>query len=124
MNSTAGLAGVLDLASQTEGLEKIPGEDVAQAFASWGIGEGPYLVIPFIGPSNARDGLGLIGDTAVHPFTEPFSLVDDWEFRTAYLASDIVANSEGLINGYEQMKGNSVDPYSAVKNAHTAPSRT
>lgn len=119
LNSTAGLAGVLDLASETEGLEKIASEDVAQAFASWGIGEGPYIVIPFIGPSNARDGLGLIGDNAVHPFTEPFSFLDDWEWRVAYVASDVIVNSEGLIKGYEQMKGNSVDPYSAVKNAYT-----
>lgn len=118
LNSTAGLAGVLDLASETEGLEKIPNEDVAQAFAAWGIPNGPYLVIPFIGPTTARDGLGLIGDAAVHPFTEPFTVIDDWEWRMAYVASDVVAHSEALINGYENMKGSAVDPYSSVKNGY------
>lgn len=118
LNTTAGLGGVLDLASETEGLEKIPSEDVGQAFASWGVGEGPYLVIPFIGPSNVRDGLGLIGDGAVHPLSEPFSVVE-WEWRVAYVGSDVIVNSEGLIDAYEQMKGSAVDPYSSVKNAYT-----
>ena len=43
-------------------------EDLGQTFAVWGIGNGAYLTLPFLGPSSLRDGLGRVGDTFLDPF--------------------------------------------------------
>jgi phospholipid-binding lipoprotein MlaA len=60
LNSTVGLFGLLDVASAME--IPRPEEDFGQTLGYWGSGQGPFLVIPFLGPSNLRDGLGKIPD--------------------------------------------------------------
>src|SRR5579872_3529001 len=65
-NSTFGLGGLLDLASE-EGLERQTG-DFGQTLYSWGVPDGPYLVLPFFGPSNPRDGIGLGVDGYADPW--------------------------------------------------------
>lgn len=60
-NSTIGLFGLIDIASDI-GLPKHD-EDLGQTLGRWGIDTGPYLVIPFLGPSTIRDGLAKVGDT-------------------------------------------------------------
>lgn len=61
INSGFGLCGVLDVASEA-GLKK-HNEDFGQTLGHWGMGTGPYLVLPFFGPSNFRDTAGLIADS-------------------------------------------------------------
>ena len=60
INSTIGLLGIHDVATEA-GLEK-HNEDWGQTFGRWGVGTGPYLVIPFVGPSDVRDAVGLGAD--------------------------------------------------------------
>ena len=60
VNSTVGLFGLVDVASAME--IPRPEEDFGQTLGHWGAGQGPYLVIPFLGPSNLRDGVGKIPD--------------------------------------------------------------
>ncbi len=60
VNSTVGLFGVLDVASEMQ--IPRPEEDFGQTLGYWGTGQGPFLVIPFLGPSNLRDGLGKLPD--------------------------------------------------------------
>ncbi len=121
INSTIGLAGVMTPADEFEGFERIKPEDMGQAFGAWGIGEGPYLVLPLLGPSNLRDLGGLLGDRAVHPLKEPFSLIDDWnwEWRLALGGSELIARSPTILERYIQMKGSAIDPYSSLKNGYT-----
>ena len=57
MNSTVGILGVLDVASDA-GLEK-HNEDFGQTLGRWGVGNGAYVVLPILGPSTVRDGLSL-----------------------------------------------------------------
>jgi phospholipid-binding lipoprotein MlaA len=74
-NSTLGVAGINDVASEM-GLEK-HNEDFGQTFGRWGVGSGPYLVIPFFGPSSVRDFAGLWIDWTVDPlwqYTRPIAL--------------------------------------------------
>ena len=66
-NSTLGVLGVFDVASRM-GLEK-RNEDFGQTLAVWGFAEGPYLVLPFLGPSGVRDGVGWAGDYYASPVT-------------------------------------------------------
>lgn len=65
INSTVGIFGIFDIATEM-GLEKHD-EDLGQTLGSWGVGDGPYLVLPLLGPSNLRDTVGLVGDLNVDP---------------------------------------------------------
>lgn len=61
INSTIGLLGFIDVASDVPKRE----EDFGQTLGYWGVGEGPYLVIPILGPANLRDGTGYLVDFLV-----------------------------------------------------------
>ena len=76
LNSTIGIAGFLDIASDM-GLEKHD-EDFGQTLAVWGVPDGPYLVLPGLGPSSMRDTLAMIPDA----FLTPLWLID--HDRTSY----------------------------------------
>lgn len=99
INSTIGIVGIFDVASKM-GLEKND-EDFGQTLAVWGVGDGPYLVLPFFGPSNLRDAFGRIPDV----YTSPVSYVEDVPVRNTLRGVDIVdvradlIDSEGLITG-------------------------
>ena len=76
LNSTLGIGGLIDVASGL-GLDKND-EDVGQTLAVWGVSDGPYLVLPGLGPSTMRDTLAMIPDA----FLTPLWLID--HDRTAY----------------------------------------
>ena len=94
LNSTVGLGGFLDLASSV-GLDKNE-EDFGQTLAFWGVGAGPYLVLPVFGASNVRDTFGLVLDTAFNPMQYyresalryPLLLLEELDTRAAYLDLD------------------------------------
>jgi phospholipid-binding lipoprotein MlaA len=65
LNTTIGLAGFIDVATEL-GLEKHK-EDFGQTLGRWGFGDGPYLQIPFLGPSSLRDAIGAFADFKVDP---------------------------------------------------------
>jgi phospholipid-binding lipoprotein MlaA len=67
-NSTIGLLGIHDVSSEM-GLEK-HNEDFGQTFGRWGIGQGPYLMLPFLSSSTARDAVGLVPDWYLDPIEE------------------------------------------------------
>jgi phospholipid-binding lipoprotein MlaA len=121
INSTLGLGGIMTPADSINGFEPIKPEDIGQAMGAWGIGEGPYLVLPLLGPSNMRDLGGLIADRSVNPLKEPFSLIDDWdwEWRLALSGSELLTSSPGILARYKQLKGSAIDPYSSLKNGFT-----
>ena len=81
INSTIGIAGFLDIASDM-GLEKHD-EDFGQTLAVWGVPDGPYLVLPGLGPSTMRDTLAMIPDA----FLTPLWLID--HDRTSYSLTTI-----------------------------------
>lgn len=121
INTTVGIAGVFTPADKVDGFAPIPKEDIGQALGSWGVGEGPYLVLPLLGPSNLRDLGGYVGDRAVNPLKEPFSLIDDWnwEWRLALSATEFTVESPSLMERYLRLKGSAIDPYSSLKNGYT-----
>ena len=64
INSTIGIGGLFDVATQTQArTSDLTG--FSATLSSWGMHPGPYLVIPFLGPSTLRDGVGLLGDFGV-----------------------------------------------------------
>jgi len=121
INSTVGLAGILRPADTMEAFAPIKPEDVGQALASWGIGEGPYLVLPLLGPSNLRDLGGLVGDRAVNPLKEPYSVIShwNWEWQLALTGTELIARSPSMMEQYKSFKGTAIDPYSSMRNGYT-----
>tara|TARA_R110002072_G_scaffold165237_2_gene318415 strand:- start:5267 stop:6031 length:765 start_codon:yes stop_codon:yes gene_type:complete len=83
VNSTVGLFGLVDVASAME--IPRPMEDFGQTLGFWGVGQGPYLVIPFLGPSNLRDGLGKLPDTYVQSTVRSELLSDPVDLTTTLL---------------------------------------
>lgn len=69
INSTVGVAGLFDVATEL-GIPR-QSEDFGQTLGSWGIGSGPYLVLPALGPSNLRDTVGTVLDWATFSFVIP-----------------------------------------------------
>ena len=75
VNTTVGVAGLWDPATHW-GMKRQP-EDFGQTLGHYGVGNGPYLVLPIFGPSNLRDTTGLITDTVAFSVAGPPAWVDD-----------------------------------------------
>jgi phospholipid-binding lipoprotein MlaA len=113
VNSTVGIVGLFDVATYA-GLEKHD-EDFGQTLAVWGVGEGAYLVLPVLGPSNLRDGFGLIPDWELYP---PTYIKDDGTYY-GLLAVELVNRRTQLLDAsdiLEQAAGQ--DPYVFVREAY------
>ena len=65
INTTVGIGGLIDVATINDGLER-QDEDFGQTLGFYGLGPGPYLVLPILGPSNLRDTAGLAADSLVY----------------------------------------------------------
>ncbi|MEE4661919.1 MAG: VacJ family lipoprotein [Halieaceae bacterium] len=63
VNSTVGIYGFIDVATSLDFPR--PNEDFGQTLGRWGVGKGPFIMIPFLGPSNMRDGLGMLPDVVL-----------------------------------------------------------
>jgi phospholipid-binding lipoprotein MlaA len=94
MNSTFGLAGIMDLATG-EGLDKQSG-DFGQTLYSWGVPDGPYLVLPVLGPSNPRDAIGF----GVDGYADPFG-----QIAGTYNA-DVASYGRYVVDGIDQRQRN------------------
>ena len=92
INSTIGILGFFDVATDL-GFEKHR-EDFGQTFGVWGMGEGAYLVLPFLGPSSLRDGAGLYVDFQLYPV----NYVEDEGYRNTLWALGYVSVRSDLLN--------------------------
>jgi len=110
-NSTLGFFGVIDWASDM-GLEK-HNEDFGQTLASWGVGDGLYLVLPLLGPSTLRD-------TAALPVDWEGDLVQQHEpvdERNAITASRVVARRADLLGASRTLEEAALDRYVFLREA-------
>ncbi len=111
MNTTLGIAGFLDPATQA-GLQKNE-NDFGLTFGHWGIGKGPYFVIPFLGPSDVRDGLGRVPGA----YFSPQNYVNDWRIQYGIWAVAIIDTRYRLLPT-DELIASAYDPYLFVKNAY------
>ena len=105
VNTTMGLGGLFDVATLMK-LEKHY-EDFGQTFGKWGASSGPYLVVPLLGPSSARDAVGLVGDYALDPVLyapQAEVVVGLFILRAASMRND-------LLSVTEIMEQAALDPY-------------
>jgi phospholipid-binding lipoprotein MlaA len=113
INSTVGLAGFFDVAKDGLGLEQ-KDEDTGQTFGVWGIGQGPYLVLPFLPPLTVRDGIGYAFDAAM----TPYSYFIPWWSTVAQSGTNVVNERSLNLDRFERVAESTVDLYGAVRNAY------
>ena len=113
INSTIGLVGLFDVAKEGFGIEQ-RNEDTGQTFGAWGMGPGPYLVLPFLPPLTARDGIGYLMDGAMTPYI----YFIPWYATFAGTATNTVNERSLNLDRYEQVADSTIDLYGAVRNAH------
>ena len=109
INTTIGVGGVLDIASDLGFMKNE--EDFGQTLGAWGVGTGPYVMLPVFGASNVRDSFGLVLDTLFNPIQYhdessvryPLLLLEELDRRASYLALD------ELVSG---------DPYLFIREAY------
>jgi phospholipid-binding lipoprotein MlaA len=118
VNTTLGIGGLFDVAGDHLGIP-YHGEDFGQTLAVWGLGEGPYLVLPIIGPSNPRDVVGLASEWFLDPINLYFTNVrdDDWVpwARAGLTGVDARARA---IDALDQLERTSLDYYAAVRSLY------
>lgn len=103
VNTTVGVFGLVDVASKG-GLEK-HNEDFGQTLAHWGVNSGPYIVIPILGPSTVRDGIGRYADSTVDIIST------DVPTRNEMFVVEGISKRSGLLDAESIANEATVDPY-------------
>jgi len=111
-NTTFGLFGLIDVADAL-GVPK-ENEDFGQTLGYWGLGPGPYLVIPFLGPSSVRDGTGRIADDQYAPLRDITN--DRTGYYSAYGLYAVDARAD-LLGATNVLETAAVDPYTFTREA-------
>ena len=113
INTTVGIGGLFDVASHI-GLEH-NSNDFGITLSKWGVTSAPYIVIPFLGSSNVRDGLGLLVD---YEFFTIWPYIDNFWIRNGILAFDMVRLRANLLNNEDVLNTAAFDKYSLVRDAY------
>jgi phospholipid-binding lipoprotein MlaA len=121
INTTVGLLGFFDPAEKWFGLEEHD-EDFGQTLGYWGVGAGPHIVLPILGPSNLRDTLSMAADWEVDPLVyQPernYNLVGSDLEGLAVKSFDYLNSGSFQIEQYESLKKDAVDLYPFFKNIY------
>jgi phospholipid-binding lipoprotein MlaA len=111
VNTTFGLFGILDVADEMQ-IER-HSEDFGQTLGVWGFGTGPYLVLPFFGPSNIRDAIALRVDSN----GDPISHVNDIGARNSLRVLNVIDTRAGLLGLSTSLDEVAFDKYSFTRDA-------
>jgi phospholipid-binding lipoprotein MlaA len=117
VNTTLGFFGFFDVAGQW-GLER-HSEDFGQTLAVWGVDEGPYLMLPLLGPSNVRDATGRVVDKFMDPLT--YVAPNNFEYTVASYTAivvDVVDSRSRVIDELEDLERNSLDLYATIRSLY------
>ena len=113
INTLFGFGGCNDIASTLPGLQKRQ-EDVGQTLGVWGVGSGPYLVLPIFGPSSGRDAVGFVADR----FGEPLAYLGDNTTYWALSATRVLSLRAELLDSKDVLDNASFDPYAFTRDAY------
>lgn len=108
-NTTLGVLGFFDVAKHM-GLQKND-EDFGQTLGTWGLGSGPYVVLPLLGPSTVRDAAGKVPDS----FLEPYPYIDHVPTRNMTRGVDVIDTRASLLSAEKLISG---DKYIFIRNAY------
>ena len=113
VNTTMGLGGLIDLATPG-GLEKHK-EDFGQTFGVWGVPSGPYVVLPFFGPSSVRDTFGTVADLETDYL---FKYIPDVGLRNSLTGLRVVNARNTYYEAGDLLDGAAIDKYSFLRDAY------
>ena len=111
-NTTIGIGGLFDVASGF-GLPKHD-EDLGQTFGVWGIGDGPFLMIPLLGPSNVRDAIG----SAVQGYADPVWNLNNIALRNSLAALNVIDSRASLLDAEKVLDEAALDPYTFLRDSY------
>jgi phospholipid-binding lipoprotein MlaA len=115
VNSTVGVAGIFDVASQL-GLPPHKA-DFGQTLAVWGVGEGPFVELPLLGPSNARDTVGTAVDMALNPLTFVGGAPATYA-GVATGSANVVDTRSQHLHDLDELERNSLDYYATLRSVY------
>src|SRR5262245_3878679 len=115
LNTSVGLGGLLGDPAASIGLEPHD-EDFGQTFGVWGIPPGPYLVLPFLGPSSPRDAVGRAGDAATTPYGW---FIPFWASAVIFTV-DTTNEFSFIADDIREERASTFDWYAAVRNAYVS----
>ena len=116
INSSVGVGGLFDVASGLE-IDK-PDEDLGQTLGYWGLGPGPYLVLPLLGPSDVRDLAGNAADQFANPLTylNNFDAIDDHYSWIPYALRALQGvNARASVLSFDSTLAQQFDPYAFIR---------
>lgn len=113
LNSTLGLLGFFDIASYLD-LQSYK-EDFGQTLGYWGVGPGPYFVLPVLGPSSARDTVGLVADLMINPLRLAELTSAESVVATTVYYVDLRAD---LLDAIDLMNEAAIDPYAFMRDSY------
>jgi phospholipid-binding lipoprotein MlaA len=113
MNSSMGMGGLIDIMKRNPNFQP-QDKDTGQTLGKYGIGNGIYVVWPFLGPSTLRDTVGLVGDGYLTPWDYITPVVDTMGVN----AGEYFNKTSLHIGEYEDFKEAAIDPYIALKDAY------
>ena len=116
VNSTAGVLGLIDVGAMI-GLP-YEQEDFGQTLGVWGMGHGPYVVLPIMGPSSMRDATGLLVDSYADPLRLYLYNTHQEEWHYARLGLTAISTREELMDMLDDLQKNSFDYYAALRSTY------
>jgi phospholipid-binding lipoprotein MlaA len=116
INTLLGVGGVFDIADM--GGIPYESEDFGQTLATWGVGNGPYVVLPLMGPSTVRDGTGMLVDSFADPVCI-YMFDEDLEWlHYTRVGVGVLDTREELLDIIDDLRANSFDYYAAIRSAY------
>ncbi len=113
LNTTLGVGGFFDVAGEWGW--PAHDSDLGMTFATWGVPEGPYLMLPLLGPSNPRDAVGMVGDT----FLAPTGYLPHGLANTVFSDSKTVISAvdarAAVVDDLDKIKAQALDPYATIR---------
>lgn len=115
VNTVAGIGGLFRVSDKIPSLADVPPEDTGQTFAVWGMGHGPYLVLPFLGPCTVRETVGLAGDYVLNPVHWGIFWNDGGDWKMIPPAVNTLQLLPEQLALYDSSTENAVDPYLSAR---------
>jgi len=121
VNTVAGFGGILRVSDKVPDIADLPAEDSGQTLAKWGVGHGPYIVLPLLGPSSAREVVGLAGDYALNPpnyglYFHGGNANHDWMLVPPPV--NTLRSMPDQLEKYDAATKEAVDPYISAREAY------
>jgi phospholipid-binding lipoprotein MlaA len=118
LNTVAGVGGLVRVTDRFPTLANLPEEDTGKTFAKWGIKHGPYIVIPFLGPSSLRDSIGLAADYALTPTNWGIYWYGKYDWTAIPPSVNTVRMLPSQLAIYDEAVRDAIDPYIAVRSGY------